>query len=237
MTLRDELAPVTPDSDASGPAATGVDRGPTPRRTVRVWTRTGARAVALGLLALGLVSVWWWWQGRPAETVAPPEAVATGAPLTGLDSATSAAPASHGTTAGEVVVHVVGQVVRPGVVRLPAGSRVLDAVRAAGGVRPDGRLGAVNLARVLVDGEQIVVGPAARRVPGPSATGAGSAPLDLNRATAAELESLPGVGPVLAARIVEWRTVHGRFTDVAELREVSGIGDAVFARIAPGVRV
>jgi competence protein ComEA len=193
------------------------------------------------------VGIWWWWQGRPRETVNAPVVRATGAPLTGADGSPAAGTAAGSTAPGDtatggapdrLVVHVIGQVTRPGVVRLPRGSRVLDAVRAAGGVLAGGRLGPVNLARPLVDGEQIVIGPRARGAPPPApSSGAQPAVVDLNRATAAEFEALPGVGPVLAGRIIEWRTTHGAFTDVAELREVSGIGDAVFARIAPHVRV
>ncbi len=235
----DDLAP--PPDALEGP------RGDAVHRARRRWTRPGGRAIALALLLILAVGIWWWWQGRPRETVSAPVVQATGAPLTGIEgSPASAIGAGATSTAGpatreapdRLVVHVVGQVARPGVVRLPSGSRVLDAVRAVGGVRVGGRLGPVNLARPLVDGEQIVIGPAARRTT-PQVASAATQPavVDLNAATVGDLEALPGVGPVLAARIIEWRTTHGAFTDIAELREVSGIGDAVFARIAPHVRV
>ena len=134
-----------------------------------------------------------------------------------------------------VVVHVVGEVSEPGVVELPAGARVSEAVEAAGGATREASLGAVNLARVVEDGEQILV-------PGPAAkTTADAQPadprLDLNTADAVQLEQLPGIGPVLAERILAWRTEHGRFSSVAELAEVSGIGPSLLARLSELVRV
>jgi len=137
------------------------------------------------------------------------------------------------TAAGQVVVHVTGAVRQPGLVRLPAGSRVDDAIEAAGGARSAKALGTVNLARVLVDGEQIVVGA----VPGESSGGSAESGINLNQASASQLEDLPGVGPVLAQRIVDWRTANGPFRSVEELGEVSGIGDAVLAQIRASARV
>lgn len=152
-----------------------------------------------------------------------------------------------------VVVHVVGRVRRPGLVRLSAGSRVSDAVTAAGGATAEARLERLNLARALTDGEQIAVPGANDPVPpaggpgggvggGPvggsgAAAGSAGAPVDLNTATAADLDALPGVGPVLAGRILQWRTQHSRFSRVAELGEVPGIGDKLLARLTPLVRV
>jgi competence protein ComEA len=143
---------------------------------------------------------------------------------------------------GQIVVSVVGKVARPGLVSLPEGSRVADAVQAAGGAEPGTDVAGLNLARRLSDGEQIAVGvPAA--VP-PAAPGSADAPasaptdkVDLNTATVAQLDTLPGVGPVTAQRIVEWRTQHGRFTRVDQLREVDGIGDSRFDRLKGLVRV
>jgi competence protein ComEA len=162
---------------------------------------------------------------------------------------------------GQVLVHVVGRVRHPGVVSLPAGARVQQAINAAGGARRDADLARVNLARPVMDGEQVVVprpgepaGPIADPVggaqagsPRPGTSGASSAsgrngtapgqPVDINTATFAELDTLPGVGPVLAQRILDWRAQNGRFTSVEELGEVSGIGDAVLARLRPLVRL
>lgn len=132
----------------------------------------------------------------------------------------------------EVVVHLAGSVRRPGVVRLPAGSRVVDAVAAAGGELPGTDLSTINLARVLTDGEQIRVGippdPAVQSPsPAPGSASGSPGPLSLNSATAADLESLPGIGPVLAARIVAYREQSGPFRSVDQLIEVAGIGSAV----------
>jgi competence protein ComEA len=150
-----------------------------------------------------------------------------------------------------LLVHVVGQVRHPGVVRLPSGSRVLDAVDAAGGALPSADLNHVNLARVVADGEQIVVpkpGEIVPAAPGTQGAGVGSAGqgstggsagglVDLNTADAAALDALPGVGPVLSQRILDWRTAHGRFSSVDELGEVSGIGVKLLAQIGPKVKV
>jgi competence protein ComEA len=177
------------------------------------------------------------------------------------DSGGGGPPAGAGTapTSG-VTVHVVGQVKTPGVFRLQAGARVADAVAKAGGALKGADLASVNLARVLADGEQVRI-PKPGEVVAPSgAGGGGGAPassggpgrpagsgavggvgaggkLDLNTATAAQLEELPGVGPVLAQRIVDWRTEHGRFASVDELGEVSGIGEKIFAELQPKVSV
>jgi competence protein ComEA len=99
-------------------------------------------------------------------------------------------------------------------------------------------LATINLARPVVDGEQILVGVAGAGGPAaPGASGGTSGPLDLNAATLEQLEALPGVGPVLAQKILDWRTAHGRFTNIDELREVGGIGDRKFSDISPKVRV
>jgi competence protein ComEA len=137
-----------------------------------------------------------------------------------------------------VVVSVVGLVVRPGLVTLPEGARVADAVAAAGGLLPEADPASVNLAAPVVDGQQIAVG-----VPGaaPPAAPAGNAPpggpVDLNSATVADLDALPGIGPVLAQRIVDHRDANGRFTTVEQLDDVPGIGPAIYAELAELVRV
>ncbi|MGA5500790.1 helix-hairpin-helix domain-containing protein [Streptomyces umbrinus] len=147
-----------------------------------------------------------------------------------------------------VVVDVSGKVREPGLQRLPAGSRVADALRAAGGVRPGTDTEGLNRARLLVDGEQVVVGaPPAVAGPGaaggPGAVGSGGAaagaaavPVGLNTATLEQLDTLPGVGPVLAQHIIDYRTQHGGFRSVDELREVNGIGDRRFADLQNLVR-
>jgi competence protein ComEA len=132
----------------------------------------------------------------------------------------------------ELVVAVSGHVVRPGLVRLPPGSRVADAIQAAGGPLPGVDLSTINLARKLNDGELIAVGvPAAGSDPGSPAK------INLNTATLAELDSLPGVGPVLAQRIIDHRVKRGPFRTVEDLRQVDGIGEETFARLKDHVVV
>ena len=200
----------------------------------------------------------------PAATAAPvgagqPWPAGTAGPIS-PSATTGAVAADPSAGSAQVVVHVVGRVRRSGVVRLPAGARVEQAIAAAGGPRRDADLTRLNLARVLVDGEQVrvprpgePVGPQAAGVGGASvgsgAGGSGGAaggsgspgpslvPVDINTATLAELDTLPGVGPVLAQRILDWRAQNGRFTSVDELGEVSGIGDAVLSRLRPLVRL
>ena len=156
-------------------------------------------------------------------------------------------PAAQASPSADVTVHVVGQVESPGIVTLPAGSRVAEAIESAGGTSGDADLAGVNLARVIADGEQILV-PAPGEAPapeaaargGPSGPGGTSGPgalVNLNTADLATLETLPGVGPVLAQRILDWRAEHDRFTTVDELGEVSGVGEKTFAQLAPKVTV
>jgi len=139
-----------------------------------------------------------------------------------------------------VTVDVAGRVRRPGVISLPAGSRVIDALHRAGGPRGHVDLTPLNLARVLTDGEQILVGRNA--LPGLAASAAaepgqppGGPLVDINTATEDQLEQLPGVGPVTAQKILTWRGAHGRFSSVDELLEVDGIGDKTLADLAPYV--
>jgi competence protein ComEA len=142
-----------------------------------------------------------------------------------------------------VAVHVAGRVRRPGLVRLPAGSRVHDAVRAAGGVAAGADLDAVNLARRLTDGEQVRIpgpgDPAPPLPPGAAAPTPGvapSAPLDLNTATLEQLDALPGVGEVTAGHILAYRSAHP-FTTVDQLLEVPGIGQRRFEQLKDLVTV
>lgn len=140
-----------------------------------------------------------------------------------------------------VVVDVQGEIVNPGIYQLPLGSRVADAIKAAGGVINGSDSSAVNLARFLEDGEQVYVAEInAAGIEGNSAPGSGNisrGKLNLNRATASELDGLPGVGPVLAERITAHRSEHGNFSSVDELRKVSGIGPAKFRELRDFVTV
>lgn len=234
------------------------------------WSRPALRGLILLLAIIAAVVGYLVWQAQPRSVVVPsgitPEVMATGAPITGApaeDPASADAPAAAASTeppevyasgaAAEIVVHVTGLVRSPGLVRLPAGSRVADAIEQAGGVTRRRAEGSVNLARVLADGEQIVVADApppgaggsvaggaavgGSAVGGSAATAGAGVILDLNAATLEQLDGLPGVGPVLAGRILQWRTTHGRFRSVDELGEVSGIGDAILGQLRPLVRV
>lgn len=159
-------------------------------------------------------------------------------------SGTAGAPAD-GSPAAAVEIHILGQVRRPGVVTVAAGARVLDVVEQAGGLLPSADLAQVNLARRVQDGEQIVVprpGEHPATAPAPAATAAGAssapaAPIDLNAADATALDALPGVGPVLAQRIVQYRTQNGPFRSVDQLDEVSGIGAKLLDQLRSLVRV
>ncbi|NUR73666.1 MAG: ComEA family DNA-binding protein [Hamadaea sp.] len=179
--------------------------------------RPGLKAIAAVAAVVVLAAAAYAWFSRPhAETVAPASESSASAPVTG------------------VVVAVAGKVRFPGLVRLPAGARVADAIEAAGGVLPGTDLSTVNLARKVADGELITVGTTANTVaPGTAADGK----VNLNTATAAQLDALPGVGPVLAERIVAYRERKGGFRNVGELRQVEGIGDAKFEQIKDLVTV
>jgi competence protein ComEA len=233
----------------------------------RVELTAGHLSVVAVLVALALGATAWWVVRADGAGSAVPRsssAMVSSAPTPLVDvgstevaggpalpSATPTEPSPAATVPGAsgptqpIVVDVAGKVRKPGIATLPAGSRVADALRAAGGARPGVSLATLNLARVLGDGEQIVVGlpvpagvaasAASAPVPAPAgspgSSGSAAAPLvNLNAADQAELESLPGVGPVTAEAIVAWRTEHGTFTAVDELLEVSGIGEAMLTQ-------
>jgi competence protein ComEA len=142
-------------------------------------------------------------------------------------------------------VHVAGAVRRPGVYRLSTGARVQDAVRRAGGARPGADVNAINLAAKVADGPPVVVPVRAPRGAAPataaaaggaSAAGRGSTPISLNSATAEQLDTLDGVGPATARKIIEWRTQHGGFRSVADLGQVPGIGPKKLAALREQVQ-
>lgn len=177
-------------------------------------------ATALGAIALIAALVVWMPRGDtvtldPVEAVAGLGATSDGGVGQGI-GATPSGPQLTATT-----VHVAGAVTQPGVYELPAGARVEDAVAAAGGALAEARLDALNLARVVNDGEQILVPTAAE------AQAVSSGLVNVNQADAGALEELPGVGPVLAERIVSYREAHGSFATVDSLEAVPGIGPAV----------
>ena len=186
-------------------------------------------------------------RSRPIQTFPSSTAVTSPAEAAlGLPTSSPSASALSGasTPLAEVVVYVTGRVRHPGLITLPKGSRVGDAVAAAGGLLRRTDPATINLARLVIDGEQINIGQAGS-VPGSaSAPGALTAPgaatagglLDINTATLEQFDSLPGVGPVLAQRIVDQRTKVGGFTSINDLRDVSGIGAKKFADLSALVR-
>ena len=149
-------------------------------------------------------------------------------------SSPSAPPSSGEHT--DVVVYVSGAVASPGVLTLPSSSRVIDAITAAGGAMPEADLESINLARILVDGEQIRVGVVGESPPAASEAGTPSGMcIRLATATEAELQTLPGIGPALATRIISYRATHPRLSTVEELDDVPGIGPSLIEKIRPGV--
>ncbi|MGH3814670.1 MAG: helix-hairpin-helix domain-containing protein [Pseudonocardiaceae bacterium] len=226
------------DSGADSPAASGGGRlvrrwVPGPLRDAR-WEpgRPGALALSLVAAIAAVIAAVGVGRERPVPEPAPVLPLVTAA----------AAATPPPVAAPEVVVSVAGRVARPGLVRLPDGTRVADALAAVGGALPGTDLMGLNIARRLSDGEQLLVGVAPP--PGQPADGttlgtpAGTSPkVDLNAATLEQLDVLPGVGPVTAQRILDWRAAHGRFRSVDQLREVDGIGPARLARLKDLVRV
>jgi competence protein ComEA len=203
------------------------------------------------VVAVGLaVTCWWLVHGSahdaPALAAAPAPGLVSAPPAVepvGTASGGPSGDASPGAAPATVTVDVSGKVRRPGIAVLDAGARVVDALEAAGGARPGVDLTGLNLARVLVDGEQVVVGG-----PAPSGAAAAASPpvgdpsgpvalVNLNTASESELDTLPEVGPVTAASILQWRDQHGGFTSVDELLEVDGIGEVTLGKLAPYVTV
>jgi competence protein ComEA len=192
--------------------------------------RRGVKALAAVAVLVVLVAGFLAWRARPQVDPVP----------TVSFSAVPAVGGIKASAAGEVVVAVAGKVRKPGLVRLPVGSRVADALQAAGGAQPGVDVAVLNLARKVVDGELIMVGASAPPVP-VAATGAAggvpAGPVNLNTATLADLDTLPGVGPVLAQRIMDARTAQGGFTAVSDLRKVDGIGDSRYEQLKDLVTV
>lgn len=196
-------------------------------------------AAVLVVLAIGT----WIRAGRAHDpaTAGPPLATATPSAIATAGSSPAGSASASTSAPQTVVVDVAGKVRHPGVYRLPAGARVEDALRAAGGARPNVDLNRLNLAAVVVDGEQIPVGIRAA-VGAPAGGGGGdpsaaSGPVDLNTATLEQLETLPGVGPVLGQRILDWRDQHSGFTSIDQLDDVPGIGTTRLSELTPLVTV
>jgi competence protein ComEA len=244
---------VADQADDGRPASPGARR------------RTGLRAATL----LGVVAVvlggWFWWNAvtRAPDVVPLSDVSSAGVQQQDTDSGPESAPAQEGTSPEptRITVHVAGAVARPGVVELPAGSRLHEALAAAGGPTGSAEPDRLNLAAVVEDGQRIVVpergqpeaspGEAAGsgEAAGPADSGsaasgsggagvtAGGSKINLNTAGVEELGTLPRVGPVLAQRIVDWRKQHGRFQTVDELDAVDGVGPKLLEALLPLVRV
>ncbi|MCS3428208.1 ComEA family DNA-binding protein [Leucobacter aridicollis] len=230
--------------------------------SVPVLASVGVFVVAIGITAAvlirGLSGAGALTPAPVAETGVESDPARSGDAADAGDGGGSGAPAAADARAagaagqGEsLVVHVVGEVVTPGVIELDPGARVLDALTAAGGPTEQAELAALNLARPVADGEQILVVDAegAERL-GSGAPGAGAAlggaavstppggaPINVNTAGADELTQLPGVGPAIAQRIIDWREANGRFADVDQLLEVSGIGSKTLDKFRDRVAV
>lgn len=194
------------------------------------------RAVALLLVAAAAGLVWFRLGRTGSEHPEVATSVGVRAPTRVTTTTTEAPPA--------VLVHVAGAVVRPGLVQLAGGARVADAIEAAGGGLPDADLDRLNLAALVSDGERVAVARVGQPAPvaagsGPGLAGPGSqaGPIDLNTATQVELETLPGIGPTLAAAILATRERLGGFTEIEQLRQVRGIGELRFADLRELVTV
>ncbi len=234
----DPLPPIAPVEVAPARAEAPVGGGGTRRAAAlpRALRLSGAHLRVVGALGVAAVVVLGavLLSGRPeaSEDIAP-LAVSGEAAGDSEEGETESGGADGQPT--ELVVDVIGEVATPGIVTVPPGSRVYEAIEAAGGLDGEVDTSGVNLARVLEDGEQIIVGPAPEVAPGPAgspgAAGAPAGKISLNRATVEQLDTLPGVGPVTAAAIIAWRDENGSFSSVEDLLDVTGIGDVTFAEL------
>jgi competence protein ComEA len=226
------------------------------RDTMAGW-RSDARVGVAALVAVAVIGGVIWYRvgvgsgdatprATPSPLNAAPSTVETNAGTTvGNRAVATTDEPARGDRGERVVVHVAGAVARPGVVELTAGSRVIDAVEAAGGGLPDADLDRLNLAAKVVDGERVLVQrvgeppESAPAVTGTPATGPGATagPVNLNTATVEQLDTLPGIGPTLAAAIIAERDRRGGFRNVNELRDVRGIGEKRFADLRDLVAV
>ena len=217
---RRRLAELVAAFEASAPPADERDArqaspAPVPARRI---DPAHVRVLVTVAVAAGVLLTWWLLAERP-RTASPDEPV----------SLTSSAPPGRPSTpppGGEVIVDVEGRVRRPGIVTLPAGSRVHDAVAKAGGFRGKVDAAGLNMARVLVDGEQILVGVEPVAAADGGAGGAPGGKISLGTATLEQLDTLPGIGPVTAQAILDHRAEHGAFRSVDDLLDVKGIGQA-----------
>jgi competence protein ComEA len=206
-----KIQPVTAPPAQRNRVEPDAEQSAAPRFNVP-WTPGAVKALIAIATALVVVIGFMWWSSRPGGELVPLD-VNSGSGLELSDESSD--------TFAPVVVHVAGAVKSPGLYELAPGSRVADAITAAGGVTKKSAADSVNLAREVVDGEQISVG----------ASSSGSKGISINSSSATELEALPGVGPVLAARIVAHRESNGPFKTIDDLGDVSGIGSSILGQI------
>lgn len=198
-----------------------------------------ARKVILGLalsLVILVVALATMNQTNPVAQASDYSVFSTKAP--GGSGGSSSAASQPPKLEQSLLIHIVGEVVTPGVYQLSSGARVLDAVAAAGGFTKKADQTSINLVRPISDGEQIVVTAIGSENTGSSVNGVGgkgssAAKININRATAQQLDALPGIGPTLAARIVDYRNANGGFDTVTDLGQVSGIGVKLLAQLVP----
>jgi competence protein ComEA len=212
---------------------------------IRDRLRTLGRAELIGLVILGLAVVGGagFWYVRSLPSTVRVESVGARPPGRPVQAAASPSPSPTGT----VIVHVAGWVHHPGVYELRLGQRVIDALKMAGGARPGADLTSINLAALLTDAEQIVIGKKGAVLAsgssgtstggGSAGTGSGGGLVDINTATLDQLEALPHIGPALGQRIIDYREEHGPFASVDDLNNVSGIGDKTMEDLRPLVTV
>ncbi len=262
----DAVPPITPPDPASAAAAGEVPRPFPPQswaaRAVELRAQlpsSPVRWLVYVTVTVAVLGAGWWFLRPPppaAEKSLPMASRGEAVPGTGA-APNRPAPSGTPTTPGpivEIMVHAAGAVTRPGVYRLAMGARVTDVLASAGGLATDADGDRINLAAPVQDGERVYVprkgedavpaavgdpgGPSAG-VPLPAGGGVGAppGPVDLNTATAEQLDTLPGVGPSTAQAILEYRQQHGRFQSVDELLDVRGIGDAKLAQLRDRVRV
>ena len=239
-------APTSPGSHSVVPAKAGISSdepppsGPEHRHLLAMGVRTAWEFTRNHLAAVGMVllagCLWAGYNVLQARSVPVEKPVVT---------APTVVASPEPSPTARILVHVLGAVRRPGVVELVEGARVRDAIAAAGGLTADADPGELNLAAVVSDGTQLVIGDSTEprgelrnEAGGGSGGGSGDGQkISLNSATQAELETLPGVGPVTAARIVAWREQHGNFSRIEELQEIDGIGPKTYAQLADLVRL
>jgi competence protein ComEA len=223
--------PEQPDLQPAAPAPAPAPMAPVARTDLAgrfrelELTASGRALAGLAAVCVALLLVTAWALMRPHRPPAVP-------PTAPLPVAALPSPTPSG-----IVVDVGGRVRRPGLVTVPLGSRVADALRAAGGPLRPSDLALLNLAAKVTDGQLLLIGVSGAGAIGADPTSGSSGPVDLNSATADQLDALPGIGPVLAQRIIDWRTAHGAFRSVRDLDQVSGIGDSIYAELEPLVTV